>query len=385
MPDDWHLRSSSASEGPRKDEIQLTTVKPPMRPIEQWAPLYKFLIIAGVNVALLGVLLLTFELVFGTWLTTSVPPRAAIVGRSLNYRQALYDPPSEVSYVRDNYGLRGVHEPLERIELVTVGGSTTDQRYITEGKTWPDILRALTGLAVANAGIDGMSSFGHFLAVYEWLHRIANFHPKCYVHLIGVNDATIAFEPNWYGRSVNQSLLYREIGDRSAIARIVREFIENKVELITIRHQRVPPPSFGLIQLVETDFDGNRVREFIETIYKPNLRALLQLHRGRREIAFLVSQIGHPGFIKFIGQQVYGPPASSDATWPRRYALSLALVNQATEAVCREESDYCRFVDLARAANFDAADFYDLVHQSPIGARKTAAFLANAVAGICQR
>ncbi len=125
-----------------------------------------------VNLAALAVIVLGCELIFGNWLAPFVPPGAAIVDQDFTYRQTLYDPAGEIRYVRDKFGLRGVHEPLDRVQVVTVGGSTTDQRYVGEGQTWQDVWRKAGNVAVANAGVDGMSSFGHIVAVTEWLHKI---------------------------------------------------------------------------------------------------------------------------------------------------------------------------------------------------------------------
>src|SRR3954447_24926660 len=97
---------------------------------------HAFHTIAASNLALLVALTIGLELAFGNWFETFVPPQSAIVNRSYKYRQELYHPYGDVLYSRDKYGLRGTHEMVSEIELATVGGSTTDQHYITEGQTW---------------------------------------------------------------------------------------------------------------------------------------------------------------------------------------------------------------------------------------------------------
>jgi hypothetical protein len=100
---------------------------------------------------------------------------------------------------------------------VTVGGSTTDQRYVGDGDTWQDVLRARSGLAVANAGIDGMSSYGHIVAITEWLHRLPDFSPRFYLHYIGVNDAALSAGPTLSDRAGNEAGLLRILRARSFI------------------------------------------------------------------------------------------------------------------------------------------------------------------------
>jgi hypothetical protein len=139
-------------------------------------------VLAAVNIVLLAALVVGLELVFGSWLQPYVPPRSAIVGRTNTYSQNLYSPPSVVTYARDTYGLRSVRGPLENVKFVSVGGSTTDQRFITEGATWHDVASALTGFQIANAGIDGMTSAGHVMAVQQWLHKIPKLRAFYYLH-----------------------------------------------------------------------------------------------------------------------------------------------------------------------------------------------------------
>ncbi|THD68392.1 MAG: hypothetical protein E7813_10760, partial [Bradyrhizobium sp.] len=114
-------------------------------------------VLVGVNLAVLLVVVLVFELSFGNWFVPYVLPNNKI-NVSYTFRQTAYQPSSTVTYTRDQYGLRGVHGPLSSVELVTVGASTTNQVLITDGETWQDVIHEATGMSVANAGVDGMST-----------------------------------------------------------------------------------------------------------------------------------------------------------------------------------------------------------------------------------
>src|SRR3954452_3242831 len=153
-------------------------------------PAFVLLVTVNLLVATAGVA--AIELAFGDWRARYMPPLGAVVDRTYVYRQSLYEPAGDIVYSRDKYGLRGVHEPLSRVQLVTVGGSTTDQRYIEDSQTWQEVLRSRTGIAVANAGSDGMSSFGHIVAVREWLHELPGFSPRYYLHYLGATDASLS-------------------------------------------------------------------------------------------------------------------------------------------------------------------------------------------------
>ena len=79
-----------------------------------------------------------------------------------------------VTHTKNSLGFRGPEPPgagTPALRIITVGGSTTECFYISDGKTWPDLLlqhaRATLGPQVwlNNAGLDGHSTRGHILLV----------------------------------------------------------------------------------------------------------------------------------------------------------------------------------------------------------------------------
>lgn len=343
------------------------------------------LALAAINLVGLVVLIVVVELVLGNWLTPYVVPRNGIVNRNYVYRQDLYPPYGTITYTRDRFGLRGVQEPLSKVDLVTVGGSTTDQRYVGDGDTWQDVLRARSGLAVANAGIDGMSSYGHIVAVKEWLHRLPDFSPRFYLHYIGVNDAALSSGPTKGGPTLSD-----RAGSEAGLLRILRarSFIVTAIENLWFRAQgpRVvshgalkPPPGHGSDEMVKVTVDTRDIDDYIAAHYKPNLRKLIDLSRSHGEKVIFVSQPAHPGLVKWQGPDTFVAAwYSSLGPW----AVALRSINAATREVCEEAADICRFVDLAHGVQFEPADFYDLVHTTASGAQKIGAFVAEQLAGV---
>jgi hypothetical protein len=337
-----------------------------------------FLLLAGVNLGLATLFVGGIELAFGNWFAPYVPPRVVDVNGTYIYRQTLYEPPSEVVYRRDKYGLRGVHLPVLQVELVTVGGSTTDQRYLTEGETWQDELGALSGVVVANAGADGMSSFGHVVAVTEWLHAIPDLSPKYYLHYIGLNDASLSLDPRQhvFDRSGITTTSWRlAIQRRSAIMHTV-EMLRSRRPRQVAHGASTPMPD---AEMIAVDVDHGAIDLFIETVYKPNLRKLMSLHRQRSETTIFVSQAVHPSLVQWRDGKTFVAAHARDFA---RYAVTLQMINAATQATCRESADVCHFFDLAQELRFEAQDFYDPFHATPAGARKIGAFLAKELDGI---
>ena len=70
---------------------------------------------------------------------------------------------TKILYKRDQFGLRGRNKSLKKIDILTVGGSTTDERFVNEKETWSEQLEYLINnytksnkIDVVNAGIDGL-------------------------------------------------------------------------------------------------------------------------------------------------------------------------------------------------------------------------------------
>ena len=123
------------------------------------------------NLVLMGLGVVLSELIFGNWIHPNNLNKLNIIrSKTIEYSvEDLYDFSSPtISYTRDEYGFRGSFKNPSEIDILTVGGSTTDQRYIMDGHTWQDAIQRQfkhTGneLVVANAGVDGQSTFGHRL------------------------------------------------------------------------------------------------------------------------------------------------------------------------------------------------------------------------------
>jgi GDSL-like Lipase/Acylhydrolase family len=101
-----------------------------------------------------------------------------------------------IEYSRNSIGLRGdpwpVH-PEDYISIITVGGSTTECKFLSDPKTWPERLKRNLGkdypdIRLNNAGLDGHSTFGHLVLLKDY---IIGLHPKYILFLTGINDVEL--------------------------------------------------------------------------------------------------------------------------------------------------------------------------------------------------
>jgi lysophospholipase L1-like esterase len=103
-------------------------------------------------------------------------------------------------------GFRGPDPPRDfenRLTLLTVGGSTTEGLFLSDGRTWTDsMMRALAprfpDIWVNNAGIDGQTTYGHLVLLRSVVSRLR---PKVAIFLVGANDVGLN-QPNTFDQGV---------------------------------------------------------------------------------------------------------------------------------------------------------------------------------------
>ena len=59
---------------------------------------------------------------------------------NLTYKNDLYSGTKNINYIKDRYGFRGLRKNVNEIDILTVGGSTTDERYLQTEDTWSEKL-----------------------------------------------------------------------------------------------------------------------------------------------------------------------------------------------------------------------------------------------------
>ena len=150
------------------------------------------------NCAVLVACLIVVETLFGGWLSKShygflnIPrnvDRVFDVG-------SLYSGGEAVRYRRDQHGLRGAYDRLDTIDVLTIGGSTTNQQYLDDDATWQaQLVRRFAAegrsVEVVNAGIDGQSTIGHLVAFDKCFLAIPGLKPHYVLAYIGINDTAV--------------------------------------------------------------------------------------------------------------------------------------------------------------------------------------------------
>ena len=353
--------------------------------------LKQILAVLAVNILLLATGIVAAELIFGGWLDARQLNRLNLLkDRAFRHDvSSLYstDPPV-ITYTRDRYGLRGAYGSPERIRILTVGGSTTDQRHIRDGETWQDVLQrnfAKAGLkvAVANAGVDGQSSFGHIANFKWWFPDIPGLAPEFILYYVGLNDyhkdGADRFD-QYVADGANPSIGER-IRDNSATWHLLKTLqgIYKAMVVSKIGHQRVKFDEVKWVRdRLQSDYGFLAPRL---DAYAGRLRMLADLTRRAGATPIFVSQPSR--HYRFTAQGLEGEAEGSSIDDRSINGVDfhhvMRRMDEVVKAVAAEKGAV--FVDLARRTEWVDADFYDFVHMTPQGAEKVGLFLYQALKG----
>jgi hypothetical protein len=296
-----------------------------------------------------------------------------------------------IHYSRDKWGLRG--EGFERpneIKMLTIGGSTTDQRYINEGETWQDVMsKALKdrgiNFPVANAGVDGHSTFGHILALQTWLSQIEGLEPKFIGFYLGINDmlrTSADVTDKNLGYYYDDGLHFiRKIMQKSALYHVFR--VINGIIVVKSKKAGHSQIHFSELHWETEIWNRQKIEEYFVqfrgalTEYESRIELLCTLTKNFGSIPIFITQANSRGFNR--GQKLkYSREYGTDG---RESPYRLYVYNETMMNACRKCSDaIC--IDLARELSFVPSDYYDSSHNTPTGARKIGSYLANKMAEV---
>jgi lysophospholipase L1-like esterase len=101
--------------------------------------------------------------------------------------------PPATLHTKNRLGFRGQAPPRDfrdYLTIITIGGSTTECFYLSDGRTWPDLLgqnlsREFNRVWVNNAGLDGATTYRHLILLEDYVVKLR---PKVVLFLIGIND-----------------------------------------------------------------------------------------------------------------------------------------------------------------------------------------------------
>ena len=337
------------------------------------------------NISLFLFLAVIAELIFGNWIwghdygMLNIPRN---VSRSFDTKE-LYASGGQTHFTRDEHGLRGPYDDVSQIDILTIGGSTTNQIYIDDRSTWQSVLRhrfneTKRKVTIVNAAVDGQSTRGHLKIFDEWFPNIPNLKAKYILAYVGINDVAVN------GAAQYDSMINKDV------ARRIRHWISNNSALYNfyrILRGMFAAQNSDLVHGSGSPFDNSKwVR--LQSVDDPTIieqKRIPDLNSYRRRLEALVEQIRVFGAEPILVTQptaefrirnasVWNPESTDGGPFLGGY-LTISQFNEVTLDVCRELGGVC--IDLAHSVEFTDGDFYDRIHNTPKGTEKIGRYLFN--------
>lgn len=299
-----------------------------------------------------------------------------------------------IVHKKNSLGFRGKEPPQnfeDYLTIIAVGGSTTECSLLSDGKTWPDFLgnmleQEVDKVWVNNAGLDGHSTFGHYVLMRDYIVKIK---PDIVLFLVGVNDIGSEVPSAHDRRNVKYGALcftsyecfsvslasYSEVANMALnMARSLRAHIRG------LPHSQVDLSNFEAITLTNEYMD--RVLEEHDERYLPLYRdRLMDIMRISRENGIEPIFITQPALfgkgidnITKVNLETIKLGANQNGLlmWRLR-----ELYNDVVRELCGQEG--ILVIDLATDMPKNSTYYYDFGHFTNEGAHKAAEIIFNAL------
>jgi lysophospholipase L1-like esterase len=285
--------------------------------------------------------------------------------------------PQTTTHTKNALGFRGAPPPPDfgdYLTLVTIGGSTTECFYLSDGKTWPDLLgaslsRDFPRLWINNAGLDGATTYRHLLLLEDYVVKLK---PKVVLFLVGINDVGVGEvhdQPQeglggWFKAMTNKSEVY------SLGLNIYRYFIARNRGLHHVEVDLKAQGSLDLPEAVQRETLRKYRQESLK-FYRDRLEKLVRDCRSNGIMPVFITQptLYGPGIDPATGVDLEKIRLGDNLNGALMYAV-MALYNDTLRRVGAENG--VLVIDLAREMPRNSAYYYDYLHYTEAGAAQVA-------------
>jgi lysophospholipase L1-like esterase len=289
-------------------------------------------------------------------------------------------------HTKNSLGFRGAPPPRDfrdYLTIITIGGSTTECFYLSDGRTWPDLLgqnlsREFNRVWINNAGLDGATTYRHLILMEDY---IVTLRPKVVLFLMGINDvgtgdieATEKKQVNFL-RQTTRTLLNRS--EVYALGQnLYRYFIAQSrglhhTEIDLRKAEKLDHLPAGAASRMLQDYGTNSLPFFAQRLEK-----LIKVCRDHGIEPVFITQptLYGPGVDPVTGVNLAAVKLGADLNGGLMFQ-AVDLCNGVTRRVAGKHG--VLLIDLARELPRNSAYYYDYLHYTEPG--------AAAVAGIVDR
>lgn len=315
----------------------------------------------------------------------------------INYNYNSSKIQNHITVTKNLLGFRGPNPPLNLknyLSIITIGGSTTECVFITEGKTWSDILsdhlsNNFKNIWINNAGIDGHSSFGHIELLKKY---IINIKPKIATFLVGINDIPLDRDNDYDNikitsdNSQTSTSILKKIESSSLIVQSINYmFFQEKG-----RHGANNDNDF-IVDFNSLSQDNKKMKTLTNNDlnifnkqtekYKERLQIIINICKNADIEPIFITQPAVFGFgIDKTTEVDLGKIYVQDFTesigrsGKDKWEI-LQMFNQATKDIATKNNVF--LIDLANEMPKDSKYFYDFIHYTEEGANEVATIINN--------
>lgn len=290
-----------------------------------------------------------------------------------------------ITHRKNSLGFRGEEPPKkfkDFMTIITVGGSTTECFYLSDGRTWPDRLEKklknnFRYLWLNNAGLDGHSTYGHLVLMQDYIIKIK---PKVVLFYIGCNDMAKAGPSQYDKANIKNGVLIHNVGD---LVRILADNSEvfllglNIYRNMRARERKIAHDTldFSNIHKEKTDAvkKGRILEKYKETYlkdYESRLETLIDISRRNGvEPVFITQAALYGNAVDDVTGVNLGTLQVGDKSGGFSWEI-LEAYNDVTRKVSMRDGVLC--IDLASEMPKSSAYYYDFYHFNNMGADKAA-------------
>ena len=329
--------------------------------------IFHYLKIASINFIIFFLLYILLEIFSGTLLfKKKLNCNYLLCDQKYTFKNELYEPYNDIKYSRDKYGFRGRKKNLENIDILVLGGSTTDERYLNLDDTWVERLEEKINkkfskeMDIVNAGIDGQSSVGHIWNFNNWFAKLDNIKPKYIIIYFGLNerDHKSRYDLEYQEFNFIDKIFILIKNNQGFTYNLYRHFdlIINKNEYKKIGHVK-RNSNYKKVNYEKLPLDQND--KILSNKIYGNLKKLNDLVLDMNSIPIFITQ--RTLRWKKIDEQLFSLPGQN-------YYKDEKLRAETIMKFCEQNDLNC--IDIFNTIDLKENDSYDLIHLNPTGAEK---------------
>jgi lysophospholipase L1-like esterase len=294
--------------------------------------------------------------------------------------------PPATHHTKNALGFRGEAPPKEwqdYLTIITIGGSTTECFYLSDGRTWPDLLghnlsREFDRVWVNNAGLDGATTYRHLILLQDYVVKLR---PKVALFLVGINDVgagNLAAAEKNRGDSVRsrwRALLYR-----SEVYALGQNLYRYAIaQSRGLHHTEVDLRKAGTLASLPDGAGDRMLRDYARDslpFFADRLAKLIQVCResGIEPVVITQPTLYGPGIDPVTGVDLAAIKLGDNLNGGLMFR-AVNLYNDATRQVAAKHG--VLLIDLARELPRNSAYYYDYLHYTESGAQEVAGIISS--------